>query len=76
MDYVIQLAEKKHISKFKKSLVFVLFLLVLAKSIFSEINKYFGLDEMEIIDRIMWYGFYLFCSLAILICYVITHLGI
>lgn len=73
MDYVIQLAKRKNLSKFQRSGVFLLFLLALSKESFLVVERYFGVDQFSKKDKILWYGFYSFCSLVALIAMVVVH---
>lgn len=73
MDYVIQLSKKKNLSIRQKIGIAILFGLELPKFIICGVNNFFGIEPGK--EKIMFYGFYSFCSLVTLFSWVVAHRG-
>jgi len=72
MGKIYQLPSQKNLSLRQKIGILILMSLEVLSTIYWEVNEYFGIDG-HVSDRIWFYGFYSFCGLVTLFCWLITH---
>jgi len=71
MEYLSQLSKRKNLSIHQKFEIVILLLIEFPHFVFKKINNYFGIESIS--DKIWFYGFYSFCGLATLFCWLIAH---